>query len=280
MRGGDSGFLPDQIWGGYSMEMVLPSSEYDDELLQVHLQQSSEALPGPDYYAVLRWIHEILLPTNYVEIGVRQGDSLRAALPDTTCIAIDPLPNLTGILPPRTHVLPITSDAFFKSYKLSDLLGTPEFSLAFIDGLHLFEQVLRDFINLEKLAGRSSIIILHDCLPLDRVTSERVRTTHFYSGDVWKLPMCLKVHRPDLRMVTIRTPPTGLCLVGRLDPGNDGLVRNYDEYVAEYTPLDFDYCRDHPEQMPENIPNSFTAVSGWIDSLIRERDPAADRSHK
>src|ERR1022692_2164711 len=122
--------------------------------------------------------------------------------------------------------------------------------------------------------------ILHDCLPLDRITSERVRTTHFYSGDVWKLPMCPKVHRPDLRMVTIRTPPTGLCLVSRLDPGSDLLVRNYAEYVAEYTPLDFDYYKDHPEQMPENIPNTFAAVSGWIDSLIRERDPAVDRSHK
>ncbi|HZL70643.1 MAG TPA: class I SAM-dependent methyltransferase [Candidatus Limnocylindrales bacterium] len=262
------------------MGVVLPSSEYDDELLKIHLQQASEALPGPDYYTVLRWIHEILRPANYVEIGVRQGGSLRAALPDTTCIAIDPLPALAGPLPPRTHVLPITSDAFFESYNPCDLLGTPHFSLAFIDGLHLFEQVLWDFIHLERLAGSSSIIILHDCLPLDRITSERVRTTHFYSGDVWKLPMCLKVHRPDLRMVTIRTPPTGLCLVSRLDPGSDLLVRNYAEYVAEYTPLDFDYYKDHPEQMPENIPNTFAAVSGWIDSLIRERDPAVDRSHK
>ncbi len=272
--------MPDQIRRGYSIEVTTPSSGYDDELLKFHLEQASALLPGPDYYSVLRWIHEIVKPANYVEIGVRQGDSLRAALPDTTCVAVDPLPALAGPLPPRTQVFPITSDAFFQSYDLSSLIGAPRFSLAFIDGLHLFEQVLLDFINLEKLAGSESIIILHDCLPLDRVTSERIRTTHFYSGDVWKLPMCLKVHRPDLRLVTIRTAPTGLCLVGRMDPRSDLLSRNYAQYVAEYGPRNFNYYEGHPEQMPENIPNTFEAVSGWIDSLIRERDREAGPSHK
>lgn len=260
----------DGICRGYSIGVIQPPPEYDDELLKVHLQQASKALPGPDYYTVLRWIHEILKPASYVEIGVRQGDSLRTALPDTTCIAVDPLPALVGPLPARTQVLPITSDTFFKSYDLSVLLGAPHYSLAFIDGLHLFEQTLLDFIHLERLASHSSIIMLHDCLPLDRVTAERVRTTHFYSGDVWKLPMCLTVHRPDLRLVTIRTAPTGLCLVGRLDPTSNLLEKGYTGYLAEYTPLDFDYYKDHPEQMPENIPNTFAAVSSWIGSLLQE----------
>jgi hypothetical protein len=256
----------------YSIGVALLPSEYDQELLKVHLRQASDALPGPDYYTVLRWIHEILRPSNYVEIGVRQGDSLRAALPDSTCIAVDPTPALVGPLPPRTRLLPITSDTFFKSYDLCGLLGVSHFSLAFIDGLHLFEQALLDFIHLEKLARHSSIVMLHDCLPLDRITSERTRTTHFYSGDVWKLPMCLTVHRPDLRAVTIRTAPTGLCLVSRMDPSSSLLDRHYAEYVAEYTPLDFDYYRDNPEQMPESIPNTFAAVRSWIGSLLQETE--------
>jgi hypothetical protein len=254
----------------YSIRMVSPPLEYDDELLKVHLQRASDALPGPNYYTVLGWIHEILRPANYVEIGTRRGDSLRAALPDTTCIAVDPMPALEGPLPPRTRVLPITSDTFFRSYDLSRLLGALHFSLAFIDGLHLFEQALLDFIHLEKHASRKSVVMLHDCLPLDRLTSERIRTTHFYSGDIWKLPMCLTVHRPDVHMVTIRTAPTGLCLVGRMDRKSDILDKRYPEYVAEYAPLDFDYYRDHPEQMPNTIPNTFNAVRGWIGSLLQE----------
>jgi hypothetical protein len=248
--------------------VIPPPSEYDDELLQVHLRQASDALPGPDYYTVLRWVHEILRPATYVEIGVRRGDSLRVALPDTNCIAVDPVPALEGPLPLRTQILPITSDTLFESYDLSGLLGASHISLAFIDGLHLFEQALSDFIHLERLANRSSIIMLHDCLPLDRMTSDRTRTTHFYSGDVWKLPMCLTVHRPDLRLVTIKTAPTGLCLVSHMDSGSDLLNRNYAEYVAEYAPLDFDYYRDHPGKMPATIPNTFTEVRDWITSVL------------
>ena len=112
----------------------------------------------------------------------------------------------------------MTSDSFFNTYDLAQVLRTPYFSLAFIDGLHLFEQALRDFIHLERFASHKSIILLHDCLPLDRATSDRIRTTHFYSGDVWKLPMCLKKHAQNLRIATIRTRPTGLCLVSHFDP--------------------------------------------------------------
>ncbi len=263
------GGLPTAITHVYSIGVVQSPAEYDDELLKVHLQQAADALPGPDYYTVLHWIHEILRPVNYVEIGFRRGDSLRAALPDTRCVAVDPAPDLAEPLSSLTQVLSISSDTFFQRYDIPRLLGAPHFSLAFIDGLHLFEQALLDFVHLERLSSRKSIVMLHDCLPLDRVTSERARTTHFYSGDVWKLAMCLKVHRPDLRLVTIKTAPTGLCLVGHLDPDSDLLQRHYAEYVAEYVPLGFDYYRQHPQEMPANIPNTFTAVSSWINNLLQ-----------
>src|SRR5262245_21361519 len=48
-----------------------------------HLAEAQRRLPGPAYYQVLRWIHEALVPTNYVEIGIRRGTSLRMALPGT-----------------------------------------------------------------------------------------------------------------------------------------------------------------------------------------------------
>jgi hypothetical protein len=66
-------------------------------------------------------------------------------------------------------------------------MESPRFSLAFIDGLHLFEQAFLDFIALEKFARPGSVIMIHDCLPLNRVTADRTRTTDFYTGDVWKL---------------------------------------------------------------------------------------------
>lgn len=245
-------------------------STYDDALREVHIAQASTALPGPDYYTVLRWVHQILRPATYVEIGIRHGDSLRAALPETKCVGIDPEPTLERNLPPDTRVFAMTSDRFFESYDLAEVLGVRNFSLAFIDGLHLFEQALLDFIHLERFAARQSIIMIHDSMPLDRITSDRVRTTHFYSGDVWKLAMCLKARRKDLRLTTIRTGPTGLCLISHLDPQSDVLFRSFDELVAEYVALDFRDYERRSQQMPDTVENSFAAVGSCIAGLLQD----------
>jgi hypothetical protein len=57
---------------------------------------------------------------------------------------------------------PSTCDSFFASYDLAEVLRAKNFLLAFIDGLHLFEQALLDFIHLERFASRQSIIMIHD----------------------------------------------------------------------------------------------------------------------
>ena len=256
---------------------------FDDALLQEHLTLAASRMPGPDYYAVLRWIHEILRPANYIEIGIRKGDSLRLALPETTCVGMDPEPDIQAPLPPNTRVFRMSSDAFFANQEvphvsrfsrpgsfLSELLNSPTFDLAFIDGLHLFEQALRDFINLEKFTSPQSVVMLHDCLPLDAVTADRTRTTHFYSGDVWKLTMCLKVHRPDLRMKMIRTGPTGLCLVSNLDSSSTALDSNYRSLLDEFIGLGFEDFQRRERDMPASVGNTREEVAAclaWLRSF-------------
>jgi predicted O-methyltransferase YrrM len=230
-----------------------------------HWKQANKALPGPGYLTVLRWMHQILRPATYVEIGVRWGHSLHAASPATRCIGIDPQPRLKRRIRPNTRIFPMTSDAFFESHNLAEVLETAQFSLAFIDGLHLFDQAYADFMHLERFAGPRSVIMLHDCLPLDRVTSERTRTTDFYSGDVWKLARCLKEQRPDLKMITVRTAPTGLCLVTNLNHQPEALQQRREEHLARYSALDFDDYRKEPHRMPDTIESNFAAVQAWLE---------------
>jgi len=232
--------------------------------LLLHQIQAAKALPGSRYLTALRWIHETLRPATYVEIGVRWGTSLREALPETACVGIDPSPRLRGRTPPNARIFAMTSDAFFERYNLAEVLGAPQFSLAFIDGLHLFEQAFQDFIHLEQFAGPRSIIMIHDCLPLDRVTSDRTRTTDFYSGDVWKLARCLKEQRPDLRIATVRARPTGLCLVGGLNRHSDVLARRRDELISHYKALSFDDYKNAPSRMPDTIDNNFALIGSWV----------------
>ena len=115
------------------------------------------------------------------------------------------------------------SDAFFASADAGARLGGAPVALAFVDGLHLFEQALRDFLHVERHAARGSVVLFHDCLPLDRATSARERRTGFWSGDVWKLLPILREHRPDLDAFVIPAYPTGLGVVTRLDPSSTRL---------------------------------------------------------
>lgn len=241
-----------------------PRPPYDDSLLSLHLAQAAAAFPGPDYYAVLRWIHQILAPRTYLEIGVRAGQSLRAAGDETLCIGIDPEPAIQGPLPARARIFAMTSDAFFAQHDPRTILSAEAVDLAFIDGSHLWEQALKDFINLERAAASSSVILLHDCLPLDAVTSRRERSTHFYTGDVWKLAACLKKQRPDLRMATIRTHPTGLTLVTGLDRHSTVLSSGFDRWVSEFGALEYEDFARHPERMPGQLENSFNPVKSWL----------------
>jgi hypothetical protein len=242
---------------------------FDTALRDEQLQESVRRLPGPAYYRVLKWVHDFLHPANYVEIGINRGVSVDQARPDTPrIIGIDPTPNMLPVIARKPHVAnaqiyELTSDEFFERYDLTELLGGPVV-VAFIDGLHLFEQVLRDFANLERHSDDRTLILLHDCIPFDAATASRERTTDFYSGDVWKAPLALRRRRPDLKMVTVRTAPTGLCLVTGLDRDNRQFERELPEIERSYRDLDFDYYLAHRDEMPEEIPNKVKAVGDWL----------------
>jgi methyltransferase family protein len=241
----------------------------DPELRAAHLSESVRRLPGPPYYRVLNWIHRFLRPANYFEIGVHKGVSLHQALPETPhVIGIDPKPDIRADIanqPPTStaQIYELTSDEFFANYDLRELLGG-NVALAFIDGLHLFEQVLQDFVNVERYSARDAVVLLHDCLPFDAVTASRERTTDFYSGDVWKAILALRRRRPELDMITVRTAPTGLCLVGGLDREDRRLDEVLGEVVGSYRDLDFDYYLAHKDEMPDEIPNEVKAVGDWL----------------
>jgi hypothetical protein len=228
-----------------------------------HLNESLRNLPGPAYYRVLNWIHQFLKPDNYFEIGVHKGTSIRQTPPDTRCIGVDPQPNIQGRLPDAKRIYELTSDDFFERYDLRELLGGPV-QVAFIDGLHLFEQVLRDFVNLERSCDPDTVVLLHDCIPLDAETASRERTTDFFSGDVWKAVLAIRRERPDLQMVMVPTAPTGLCLVRGLDRDNRVFERRLPEIVDAYRELDFDYYAAHRDEMPPQIANQVKAVGDWL----------------
>jgi hypothetical protein len=144
---------------------------------------------------------------------------------------------------PATLLFQMTSDDFFASYDPTILLNGP-IDMAFLDGMHLYEFLLRDFINVERSCKPNSIILLHDCIPTDahvaRRRNEDARLTAFsehpgwWAGDVWKAALIIRRLRPDLKFFSFDAGPTGLVAITGLDPGSRVLSAAYFDIVAEY----------------------------------------------
>ena len=192
---------------------------------------------GVPYQKFLRRLSEHCAPRSYLEIGTRHGRSLEAFDCDAICIdpRMRPDPTSYGTRE-RTFCYQMTSDRFFE---LEDVRRTfpAGVDVAFLDGMHHYEYLLRDFINTEKVCHDGSLILMHDCFPGSADIAGRVPPGGAWAGDVWKLVPILKRYRPDLDLHLIDCPPTGLFLARKLDRGSDLLQRRYEEIVAEFAEL-------------------------------------------
>jgi len=241
------------------------SSARDTEV-ESHLARARLQLPGPDYLEIISRLHDYLQPETYVEIGVEFGTTLKLVQSTTRVVAIDPFPQVAFALPAKHTLYRCTSDDFFADNDLSALLGAP-LELAFIDGLHVFEQVLRDFINLEKYASAGTVILIHDCLPLDERTSSRQRQTQFWSGDVWKIVPCLKRERPELKICTVPAYPTGLCMVTGLQRHSSCLSDNYAAIIEKYRGLEYRQITER-NSFFSLLPNRWEAVEAFLENAL------------
>jgi hypothetical protein len=184
------------------------------------------------YLDTLRRIHTCLRPEVYLEIGVRHGFSLALASARTV-LGIDPEPDLRVTLADHVRIVSTTSDRFFNDDCLT-LLSEP-IDLAFIDGMHLFEFALRDFMNLERYCTANSVVVFDDIYPNHPLQAERERRSKVWTGDVWKITPCLRKYRPDLLLLPVDVNPAGLLIVAKLRPNSLALRMNYNSIVGEFT---------------------------------------------
>ena len=120
----------------------------------------------------LRHLHRLVDPSNYLEIGVQKGKSL--SISRVPSIGVDPEFVINRALRCDLHLVRATSDEFFahrdpirhlrsgrnplrnlrRGRPLFDYYrGGTRLHLVFVDGMHLFEFALRDFMNVERHAA-------------------------------------------------------------------------------------------------------------------------------
>lgn len=181
------------------------------------------SLVKPNRYTFLHDLHKLLQPRGYLEIGVQHGGSL--ALAECPALGIDPAPLvIPGTAGPQAHIVVAGSDHYFAYV---NTLMPEHVDLVFIDGLHLAEQALRDFMNVERRSHEGTVIVFDDVLPYAPEIATRTEVAGAWTGDVWKMISVLRHHRQDLRMLLVDSPPTGALVVFGINPNSRVLNAHY-----------------------------------------------------
>lgn len=197
---------------------------------------------GIRYLKFLNSLHSRFIFDWYLEIGCRDGRTFAPVQGKT--IAVDPNfvtdRNIIG-RKPTLLVVQETSDEFFAQGLLRKLKA--ELSFSFLDGMHLFEFLLRDFMNVEANSAPQGVIAMHDCIPFsfEMTTCDLDNLpAGAWTGDVWKLLVILQEYRPDLKVQVLDAAPTGLVLVHGLNPKSRVLQKNYEKIIEKFTNLDLE----------------------------------------
>ena len=195
---------------------------------------------GRRYVRFLRDLHATMVFDWYMEIGCRTGRSFAPVRGKT--IAIDPYFQLKqeslGVKP-ALHLFQQTSDDFFASGFLERM--SIRLSFSFIDGMHLIEFVLRDFLNTERHSDPGGVIAVHDCCPSSHEMTTRDLSAlpkGAWTGDVWKIIPILQRYRPELRLDVLPLAPSGLLVVSGLNPSDTTLADRMEEILDEWRERD------------------------------------------
>jgi hypothetical protein len=224
----------------------------------------SQPETGMSRHTFLQGLHAATEPRTYLEIGINDGKSM--ALSSTRSIGVDPAFRVTVEIACDVQLVRATSDDFFARQDPLAWFRGDSIDLGFVDGLHLFEQALRDFINVERFCSPTSVVVFDDMLPRAAEEASRERTTRFWAGDVFKVATVLERYRPDLLLIPLDTAPTGLLLVLGMNPADRTLAEHFDDIVAEFATPD-------PQSVPSEIlertraadPRRVIASTVWAD---------------
>ena len=199
----------------------------------------------------------------YLEIGVNTGASF-IPIKATRKWGVDPgyvltprrlakyrVFSLLGLKDER--LFRMTSDEFF--LKKGKALATGGVEVCLVDGLHTYEQSLRDVLNILPYLAPKGVILMHDCNPSSEVQAAPAADINelakrgipgwdgSWSGDVWKALVHLRSLRDDVSAFALDCD-TGIGVVTKGYPGNS---LPYSE--SEIRDMDYGFLAEHRKEI-------------------------------
>ncbi len=123
----------------------------------------------PSRTEIIQKIINLKKYSKYLEVGCDKNENFSKIMIEYK-VGVDPL---------KGGTVRKTSDEFFKS-------NNEKFDLIFLDGLHTYEQTLKDIDNAIQIIEDEGIILVHDCLPKKIWNQIVPRIYGHWNGDVWK----------------------------------------------------------------------------------------------
>lgn len=163
---------------------------------------------------VVNQLLQLFNEPRYLEIGVNRGETF-FAIRAKEKIAVDPV-FLFDVAAAReadksASFYEVTSDAYF-----SDVIDPSEkFDVIYLDGLHTFEQTLRDLTNAMRYLTPKGVVLIDDVVPTNyhaslprqsdamRVKAAVHSEDNSWMGDTYKLVFFIHTFFPSLNYRTI-----------------------------------------------------------------------------
>tara|TARA_S200000501_G_C20786748_1_gene727552 strand:+ start:470 stop:1177 length:708 start_codon:yes stop_codon:yes gene_type:complete len=123
----------------------------------------------PQRYQIIQELINLNKYDSYLEIGCDKNQSFSTVS----------IKDKVGVDPSEGGTHKMTSDDFFSKNK-------KKFDIIFIDGLHEYNQVMKDIFNSLNCLSPHGIILLHDCLPRNIWNQITPRINSDWNGDTWK----------------------------------------------------------------------------------------------
>jgi hypothetical protein len=204
---------------------------------------NEQLISRPD---VLNGLLRLFTHATYLEVGVNRGETFLQVKANRK-VAVDPK-FLFSLDDARTahsgsEFHEVTSDIYF-----SDIISpSDKFQLIYLDGLHTFEQTLRDFVNATQFLAQDGIIVIDDVIPSsyqaalpDQLDAFKVKEftgdpDNSWMGDTYKLVFFINSFFPGYNLRTISNNH-GQAVVWRRPRAMD-VFRSYT--MAEIVSLEF-----------------------------------------
>jgi len=221
----------------------------------------------------LALMKRLLQPRTYLEVGIGQGESLFSDPVPEFVIGIDPNPRFGAAFADQIGacrgllIIRSTSDDAFARLLTDKVLGERKLDLAFVDGLHHSDVVLRDIANCARFSRKDALIFVHDVFPGNESQASRQAIPGAWMGDVYKIvPIIWRYFSwvPNLLIKDI--PPSGMFILRASDDLYKAIFSQYDRLVAAMG--NYEFAPTIEEMNAKAVSHTSSAFAAFIEQSM------------